>query len=98
MPKPVCVKCQCFFRPAKTGYYLTEMMPADGVREAPRGTKAPHLWEPYKLWAADLWKCPECGHEIVAGFSAHPIAERHHPDFDDAVIAYGADRLKVNDC
>jgi hypothetical protein len=38
---------------------------------------------PYKLWEADLWECPDCGVELIAGFGQSPIAEhwqRSYPE------------------
>lgn len=109
--KPVCVKCQCFYRPEHNGHFFTEMMPTgeqrvdlDNIDEAirteedRRGTKAPHLWQPYKLWVGDLWKCPDCAHEIVVGVIGGPVAERHTPHFDSLIERYGGNQLKVNDC
>ena len=109
--KPVCVKCQCFYRPEHNGHFFMEMMPS-GIEdpdfddmegtisrsEAKRGTKAPHLWEPYKVWCGDLWKCPECSHEIVVGVMGGPISEHYMPDFEYEVTRLGASQLKVNDC
>lgn len=31
--------------------------------------------EPYRLWSADLWACPNCGIEVISGFGRHPVAE-----------------------
>jgi hypothetical protein len=36
---------------------------------------------PYKLWDADLWECPECGVEVIAGFGQGPIAEHYQPTY-----------------
>jgi hypothetical protein len=101
MLKPVCVSCQCFYRPHRNGYFFTEMMPNGphhGPPEDRRGTKAPELWQPYKLWVGDLWQCPECAHELVVGVIAGPIAEHYQPDFNSLVERYGGNQLKVNDC
>ena len=35
---------------------------------------------PYKLWSADRYKCPTCGHEIVSGFGRRPLAEHFQTD------------------
>jgi hypothetical protein len=35
----------------------------------------------YKLWDADLWQCPECGVEIIAGFGKAPISEHWRPEY-----------------
>jgi hypothetical protein len=99
--KPVCVKCQCFYRAEHNGHFFTEMMPTGlhhGPPEDRRGTKAPETWEPYKVWVGDLWKCPECQHEIVVGVVGGPVSEHYLPDFDSVMTRYGAGQLKVNDC
>ena len=36
---------------------------------------------PFRLWAADLWECPSCGVEIVAGFAKMPLAESYEPEY-----------------
>lgn len=37
---------------------------------------------PYKVWNADLYKCPGCGAEMVTGFGQCPIRADHYaPDF-----------------
>jgi hypothetical protein len=36
---------------------------------------------PYKLWDADVWECPDCGSEVIAGFGARPLAEHYQPDY-----------------
>jgi F0F1-type ATP synthase beta subunit len=35
----------------------------------------------YKLWAADLYACVECGVEVIAGFGRGPIAEHFQPTY-----------------
>jgi hypothetical protein len=96
MPKPICVECQCFYRPEKNGYFLTEMMP---IHEgALRGKRGPESWEPYKIWVGDLWKCPDCGHLIVCGFGAGPVSEHYMPDFEKLRKELNADQLTINDC
>lgn len=60
----ICVKCEKEMRPEKNGVYIEEHM-NDG--------------SPYKIWHADLWKCPVCGTELICGFAINPTA--HH--FED---------------
>lgn len=31
----------------------------------------------YQIWHGDLWKCPQCGIQVVSGFGRGPVAERH---------------------
>jgi hypothetical protein len=102
MPKPVCVKCRCFYRPKQNGFAWIEGKPHGGaVRverdENVRGLRCPDAWTPYKLWNSDLWACPDCGHEIVVGHGAGPIAEHYEDRFAAEVARHGAE-LQVNDC
>jgi hypothetical protein len=94
--KPICVKCQRFYRPKKNGYGFIEAMPIGGF-SAPAGTSCPELWTPYKLWRGDLWECQGCGHELVSGVANQPISEHYKPDFKMAVETF-SNGLQVNDC
>lgn len=94
--KPVCVKCQRFYRPEKNGYYFIEGMPTEN--SAHPGTEEPEKWKPYKLWVGDLWCCQGCGHELVVGVIGGPIAEHYQPRFGEAIETLGASQLQVNDC
>lgn len=38
---------------------------------------------PYKLWHADLYECPECGGTVIVGFAAFPYAEHYQPDYPE---------------
>lgn len=94
--KTICVPCQRFFSPKKTGFYFLEGMPTcDGAKP---GNSEPEKWEPYKLWAADQWECPGCGTVILSGFGFDPISEHYRPEFAELVKKYGADQFQVNDC
>lgn len=81
MPKPVCVKCQRFFRLKRGGVYLLEQMPVGGAGEVPPGTTEPEAWKPYKIWNADLHQCPGCKTEIISGYGFNPISIQHEEDF-----------------
>jgi len=37
--------------------------------------------DPYKLWKADLYKCPDCSFEVITGFGAHNYAEHFQDTF-----------------
>lgn len=93
MPKPVCVKCQRFFRPKKNGVVLLEQMPVETSAEP--GTIDPTAWEPYKLWQADLWICHGCDTEIIVGFGANHFGENFEPQFGEAMKFV---THTVNDC
>jgi hypothetical protein len=69
MPKIVCVKDETEYRIEKSGAYVIEYF---GI--------PPH---PYKIWMYDGWKCPKCGHVIMAGHGDGPISEHFEPDFND---------------
>jgi predicted RNA-binding Zn-ribbon protein involved in translation (DUF1610 family) len=68
MPKNVCVNCEIELKPETNGVVVAEMMKEDT--------------EIYKLWMADLYKCPQCGVEIVLGFSSNPLMEHFEGDID----------------
>ena len=95
--KPVCVKCERFYRPKRNGYYFIEGMPVGSERALP-GLAQPHLWQPYKTWAGDLWECPDCHAEIIVGVPFTPITENHKPDFAKITASLGASQLLVKDC
>lgn len=88
MPKLVCRKCECEFKPELNGV---------GVIETMNNSEA----EPYKIWKADLWKCPGCGIEVVAGFSGQgisPIAQHFQSGcFADALDVVKQSKLVVYD-
>jgi hypothetical protein len=96
--KPVCVPCRRFFRMKQSGFNFVEMMPKPGEHRAKPGNEEPNRWQPYKLWAGDLWECEGCGASILSGFGREPISEHYKPDFVEQVIALGGDQLVVNDC
>lgn len=95
MLKPICVPCQRFYRPKKNGFVFIEGMPID--QNARPGKETPELWQPYKLWIGDKWKCEGCGNEIVVGVCNRPINEQHKPDFKSDCDAFHP-QLTVNDC
>lgn len=64
--KAICVRCETSYRPRKNDIRVLETM--DGER-------------PYRIWCADLWECPSCGQQIIAGFGALHIAEHYEEDF-----------------
>jgi len=56
-------------KPHKNGEYVIE------------AAKVESGWDYYKLWMADRWICPECDHQIIAGFGMNPISIRHKEDW-----------------
>ena len=37
------------------------------------------------IWSADLWACPVCGDELIAGFNIRPIIEHYEDGFEKAL-------------
>ncbi len=68
MPTSSNVLCGCgrFMRVKKNSVTVEELLEDGG---------------PYKLWDADLYECPECGAEIIAGFAQLPFAEHWHQTY-----------------
>ncbi len=71
MPKVICVKDEVEYQIEKSGGYVIEYF-----GNPPK---------PYKVWMSDGWKCPECGHVIMAGFGNGPISQHFEPSFDDVL-------------
>ena len=80
--RPVCVKCECEMRPEQNGVGLLDYF-------NPSDSDTP---QPYRIWDADLWKCPKCGFEIVTGFGQRPIAEHYQQNkaLERTVFGYEA--------
>ena len=86
MPRMVCRGCLRFLKPKKNGIMLEEGRPLGGG-----------AWGPYKPWMADLWACPGCGAEIVAGFGQGPFAEHYQPTYAEMCEKYPP-LFRVDDC
>jgi len=61
MPRLICVQCQHTLKPEKNGIIVVEMFQQNTAI--------------YKLWEADVWRCPKCKNEVVAGFAKYPLME-----------------------
>jgi hypothetical protein len=94
--KPVCPKCQRFFRPKANGTPFIEMKPA-GLARPEAGVAEPDKWIEYKLWMGDLWHCLGCGAEIIVGAGFKPISQDYYPDFEKAISDFKA-TIRINDC
>ena len=92
--KPICVECQRFYRPAKNGVRAHENRPR--FNEAKPGADFADQWMPYKIWHADLWRCEGCGHQIIVGAGAAPIAEYYQGERFTTELERGG--YPVNDC
>jgi hypothetical protein len=96
MLKPICVKCQRFYRPHYNGRWFVEGMPKGGSADALPGKDHPEDWKPYKVWVGDEWICHGCGHLIIVGVAWSPVREHYQDDFEQA--RERATYLQVNDC
>ena len=57
--RPVCVACGAEYVPVMNGIAVDEQW--DGISQ--------------RVWLADLLRCPNCYHEIAAGFGLRPVLE-----------------------
>ena len=79
--RPVCVKCKIEFIPKQNGVTVADYFL--------KNTKI------YKLWKADLYKCPKCGVEIVVGFGQNAYAEHYKDDCEDKALKTAAAGIRV---
>ena len=62
----ICVKCEVGFKTERNGVIVAELFQNDSAI--------------YRLWMADLFKCPKCGHEAILRFADKPFALRFSDD------------------
>jgi hypothetical protein len=94
--KPICVPCERFMRPKKSGFYFIEGMPTQhGLVKRGKGADG---WKPYKIWCGDLWACPDCRAEIIVSVGFAPLSEHYQPEFAVTLATTGAERLLIKDC
>jgi len=67
----VCVSCSRFMLVERNGVVVCQW--------APLGLE--NTLVPYQLWKADLYRCPDCGRDTVAGFGQAPIVQHHEGAF-----------------
>ncbi len=84
MHKPVCIPCQVELRCHKVGVAILDTAGKDQ--------------RPYKLWSADLWKCPNCGILLAVRFANNPHAHGFQEQKMQKLIALevSADNLYYN--
>jgi len=73
--RPVCMKCKCELRPETNGMAVCDVA----------------KFGDYELYAADLYKCPQCGYEVLGGFAYKSISAHYETDFVDLVAKYEAE-------
>lgn len=104
--KPICLKCNLFYRPVHNGFIIEEGMPDGGgggkkIRHkgVNPGDNRYQIWSAYKLWRGDKWRCNGCRNEIVVGFAPNPIAEHYQSDYESARRECGGDSIPfIHDC
>jgi hypothetical protein len=79
MPKLVCVDCEIELKPQDNGIYVIETA----------------SFGPYKIWSADVWVCPQCKHEVVAGFGNGPLAEHYQDKFAELLEKIKASKSRI---
>ena len=82
MSKIVCVKCEVELYPECNDTVVIETAKCLDNK-------------PYKLWFADIWKCPKCGMEVVCGFGNGPIAEHYQEGFEERMKQICGDSRRV---
>lgn len=75
----MCIKCGLELMPDTNSVIVLELWD--------KNTKV------YKIWEADLVKCPGCGIKMVKGFAMNPIAI-HHDERFNALLTDIEDRRK----
>ena len=65
--KPICANCEIEYRPEKNGIRVCEHA----------------SFGPYKIWQADLWKCPKCEHLLISGFGFNAESEHYMDGFKE---------------
>ena len=72
-PGYICVDCKTMLRPRKNNVCVlttTDLEKPD---------------TPYQLWQADLWECPDCGHQVLLGFGKEAWAVHYEDDFAEHI-------------
>ena len=72
---PICVRCHIECRVKKNGVFAIEMA----------------SFGPAAIWMSDLWHCPECGIEFLAGFGQRPACEHYQADFQSLLDSLDKD-------
>jgi len=74
----ICTICDLEFAIAKTGVLVQEYFQKNK--------------EIYRVWSADLLKCPKCGIEIVSRFADKPIAEHWNAEKMEDILRQASTR------
>ena len=80
----MCVKCSLELVPETNGVVVKELW---------RGNT-----QVYKVWEADLVKCPGCGILMIKGFAQSPLAVHHELERFRAALAYASKKTQRGEC
>jgi hypothetical protein len=69
--KKICAQCGTELKPLKNGVTVIETI----------GNPS----QPFKIWDADLWGCPECETKLITDFGMKPISTKGDEDFDETL-------------
>jgi len=69
MPRMVCVRDEVELQPKKNGVVVVETSHEDMMV--------------HKLWDTDMWECPVCGMQVIAGFAAEAYQQGYELDDRD---------------
>ncbi len=78
MARYICGECGLFLNPLQANVALLEKI----------GNENKNIGGAYRLWEADLWGCPGCGHQVVVVSADRPMVERDEPQFHKDIVAY----------
>jgi hypothetical protein len=78
MARYICGECGLFLNPLQANVALLEKI----------GNENKKIGGPYRLWEADLWGCPGCGHQVVVVSADRPMLEREEPRLATTCLAY----------
>ncbi len=73
--RPVCVKCQRYFKIKRNGVVVEEGMPTPPLQDGKSDR-----WVPYKLYMADLYECERCKGQLAIT-SGHQFSEHFEESY-----------------
>ena len=80
--RPVCSKCTVEMRPVRNDIVVVDY-----------AWKPP---QPYQLWSADEWGCPECGHRVALGFGVAPFSRHYEEGFQSLLERLTTSQIRNN--
>lgn len=81
--RPMCVKCSGGGLDVRYRCEKNEV----AIRYGPPSDLLQPATEHSSILVGDLWKCPECGNEIVIGFAHEKTSPHDRPDLAEFILA-----------